>query len=208
MSETVQLVRNLNCHCRCIIIASLLCCFSILPLPSALKGKKRKRQSDCVQPSSKRQCSSSSSQSIDTSRDVIENDECDDTMAPPSARKKKKKHKHKKDTDLSSDSGIDFLPSPNALVNGSHSKHRKHKKRKASNNDDSVAVKDECFEDNDESFLSSAHEHSSLVRCLYPSETSGSSPQSTPRKTSTETRESVSITKKHKKSKKMKTEPE
>ena len=179
-----------------------------MPLPSASKGKKRKRQSDSVQPSSKRQCSSSSSQSIDTSRDAVENEECSETMAPPSARKKKKKHKHTKDTDLSSDSGIDFLPSPNVLVNGSHSKHRKHKKRKTSNNDDSAAVKDECFEDNDESFLSSAHEHSSLVRCLYPSETSGGSPQSTPGKTSTQTRESGSTTKKHKKSKKMKTEPE
>lgn len=141
---------------------------------------------------------------------MIENDECSETMAPPSAKKKKKKHKHNKDTDLSSDSGIDFLPSPNANVSASHSKHKKHKKIKVSSNDDTPAAKDECFEDNDDSFVSNAHQCSSLVRCLHPNdqEANSSLHQSTPRKTSTQTLESVSTTKKCKKSKKVKTEPQ
>ena len=134
-------------------------------------------------------------------------------MAPPSA-KKKKKHKHSKDTDLSSDSGIDFLPSPEGVMNASHSKHKKHRKSKVTNNN---MVKDECFKDNGESIIeescvANSHEQSSLASGSYSSvqESGGGdgSHQLTLSKTSMQTLESASAKKKHKKSKRIKSEPE
>lgn len=189
----------------------MLFCFSISPPTKAHKGTKRKRVSECVDPSSKQQCNSSMSQSTDTSRDMNEK-ECCETMAPPSA-KKKKKRKHSKDTDLSSDSGIDFLPSPEGVTNASHSKHKKHRKSKVTNNN---MVKDECFKDNDESIteescVANSHEQSSLASGSYSrvqESGGGGSHQSTLSKTSMQTLESVSAKKKHKKSKRIKSEPE
>ena len=166
-------------------------------------SKKRKRQSVDVNTASKRQRKSSASQSTDTSGDVNENDELPETMAPPSV-KKKKKRKHVKDSDFSSDSGIDFLPSPEGVVDACHLKHGKHKKSKARHNNDSSVAEDECFADNDDSVkeesIANSHEQSVVSGMNYSDQDTiaglTQASQSVPRK------------KKHKKLKKVKTEPE